>query len=159
MKGDSTPHLVRRIVSGGQTGVDRSALDAAIELRIDHGGWCPRRRLAEDGTISPHYGLVETESTEYPVRTERNVVDSDGTLILFRDRLVGGTQLTQRLAARHDRPCHLVDLAQTTDVQPVRRWLAENEIRVLNVAGPRESSSPGISLEALCFLKDLLSDG
>ena len=159
MKGDSTPHPVRRMVSGGQTGVDRGALDAAIELGIDHGGWCPRGRLAEDGTIPPHYRLVETESNEYPVRTERNVVDSDGTLILFRNRLVGGTELTRRLAARHDRPHYLVDLDQTTDVQQIRSWLAENDVRVLNVAGPRESSSPGISQTTSRFLKDLLSDG
>jgi hypothetical protein len=157
MKEDRTSHRVRRVVSGGQTGVDRSALDAAIEQGIDHGGWCPRGRLAEDGTIPALYRLVETESTEYPVRTERNVVDSDGTLILFRERLVGGTELTRRLAAKHGRPCYLADLARTTDLRRVRSWLADHDIRVLNVAGPRESSSPGIGQVALRFLRDLLS--
>jgi hypothetical protein len=138
--------------------VDRSALDAAIECGIEHGGWCPRGRQAEDGRIPGRYRLDETESAEYPVRTERNVIDSDGTLILFRDRLVGGTQLTRRLAARHGKPCFPVDLAGTTDVQPVRDWLAAHAVAVLNVAGPRESSSPGIGHAALQFLRELLSE-
>jgi hypothetical protein len=75
---------------------------------------------------------------------------------LYRDRLIGGTQLTRRLAVKHNRPCYLVDLAQTTDGRQAGRWLAKNDIRVLNVAGPRESSSPGISRAAYRFLIDLL---
>lgn len=149
-------NLVLRIVSGGQTGVDRGALDAAIELHIEHGGWCPRGRLAEDGAIPPGYRLAETESAEYPVRTERNVVDSDGTLILYRDRLVGGTQLTRRLAAKHGKPSFHVDLSESADLPQVHSWLAENDIHVLNVAGPRESSSPGIQQDAFHFVRDLL---
>jgi len=159
MKPESQRPRVRRIVSGGQTGVDRSALDAAIECGIEHGGWCPRGRQAEDGRIPNRYQLDETESFDYPVRTERNVVDSDGTLILYRDRLVGGTHLTRRLAVRHGKPYCLVDLARTTDVRPVRQWLAAHEIAVLNVAGPRESSSPGIGQAALEFLRALFSEG
>lgn len=85
---------VRRIVSGGQTGVDRAALDVAMQLSIEHGGWCPRGRLAEDGTIPSRYDLRETRSAKYHVRTERNVVDSDATLILYRKSLTGGTLLT-----------------------------------------------------------------
>jgi hypothetical protein len=157
MKAEDIPHLVLRIVSGGQTGVDRGALDAAIALGVDHGGWCPRGRLAEDGPIPADYHLVETESAEYPVRTERNVVDSDGTLILFRGRLVGGTELTRRLALRHRRPCCLVDLDQTEGLQRIRSWLAENRIQILNVAGPRESTSPGIRSAAERFLKDVFA--
>ena len=93
-----------KIVSGGQTGVDRGALDAAIELAIPHGGWCPRGRLAEDGPIPEQYGLIETDSPDYPSRTQRNVVESDATLILFRGRIAGGTELTFRLAEEHQRP-------------------------------------------------------
>jgi hypothetical protein len=144
-------------VSGGQTGVDRGALDAAVQLGITYGGWCPRGRLAEDGVIPPEYQLVETDSPEYPVRTERNVIDSDGTLILYRQRLVGGTELTRRMAARHRKPCCLVNLDQAADIESVRRWLIRSGIRVLNVAGPRESSSPGIAEATVRFLLQLLT--
>ncbi|MBC8868949.1 MAG: putative molybdenum carrier protein [Planctomycetes bacterium] len=149
---------VRRIVSGGQTGVDRAALDAAIALDLKHGGWCPRGRLAEDGRIPKRYRLNETESPEYPVRTEQNVVDSDGTLILYRNRLVGGTELTRRFARKHNKPCCLVDLGQSPDIQRVRQWLADHSIEVLNVAGPRESSSPGIGREAHDCICSALSE-
>ncbi len=150
--------IIRRIVSGGQTGVDRGALDAALELGIEHGGWCPRGRLAEDGVIPSAYQMVETQSDEYPVRTERNVIDSDGTLILYRSRLAGGTHLTRRMAAKHRRPCCLVDLGQDLDFDGVGRWLIDSNIQTLNVAGPRESSSPGIGRAAMVYLVQLLRD-
>lgn len=150
--------LIQRIISGGQTGVDRGALDAAIELGVQHGGWCPRGRLAEDGRISEKYRLRETETSDYPVRTELNVLDSDGTLILFRHRLFGGTELTRRLAAKCGKPCLLVKLGKTADPMLVRRWITENDIRVLNIAGPRESSCPGIHQAAHNFLRKLLTD-
>ncbi len=147
---------VRRIVSGGQTGVDRGALDAAIALGIEHGGWCPRGRLAEDGVIPRRYRLRQTKSAAYPTRTEQNVLDSDGTLILYRQRLYGGTELTRRLAEKHGKPYFLVDLKQQLDLLPVHRWIDERSIAVLNVAGPRESSAPGIGREACEFLAALL---
>lgn len=149
---------VQKIVSGGQTGVDRGALDAAIALGVEHGGWCPLGRLAEDGVISAVYRLREADSADYPARTERNVADSDGTLILFRGRLFGGTDLTRRLAVKLGKPYLLVDVAEGPDPQAVGRWLAENEIRVLNVAGPRESSCPGIGQVAFDFVRLLLSE-
>lgn len=149
--------LSLRIVSGGQTGVDRGALDAAISLGLEHGGWCPRGRLAEDGVIPRRYRLRQTRSADYPTRTEQNVRDSDGTLILYRQRLAGGTALTRRLAEKHGKPCCLVDLAESLDLQLVRRWIDEHAIAVLNVAGPRESSSPGIAHEAHEFLAALLA--
>lgn len=151
-------HLPQRIVSGGQTGVDRSALDVAIALAIEHGGWCPRGRLAEDGPIAKRYRLQETESADYPVRTERNVIDSTGTLILYRQRIFGGTQLTHRLARQHQRPCLLVDLDHDPDAELVRRWIRDRDIDVLNVAGPRESSSPGIGRKSHSFLEQVLRD-
>jgi len=138
--------------------VDRGALDAAIELGIEHGGWCPQGRIAEDGVISADYRLREAESPEYPVRTERNIVDSDGTLIFFRERLFGGTELTRRLAVKCEKPYFLVDLAGNIDLAAVRQWLTVNEIRVLNVAGPRESNYPGIGQAAGDVLRRLLSD-
>lgn len=155
---DDNNHAVRCIVSGGQTGVDRGALDAAIDLGLEHGGWCPRGRLAEDGRIPGRYQLRQTKSAEYRVRTEQNVIDSDGTLILYRDRLFGGTELTRRLALKHQKPHCVVDLARDADVTTVRQWVAEHSIGVLNVAGPRESSLPGIDAEAREFVCSVFSE-
>ena len=143
---------VQKIVSGGQTGVDQGALTAAMQLSFEHGGWCPRGRRCENGRIPAHFQLRETLAAEYWVRTEQNVIDSDGTLILFRQQLTGGSALTQRFAAKHRRPCQLVDLSRSQDPDRVREWLCEKAIRVLNVAGPRESSCPGIMGEAQVFL-------
>lgn len=152
------PHSeLRRIVSGGQTGVDRGALDAAIEFGLEHGGWCPRGRRAEDGTIPSRYELVETDSIDYQVRTEQNVIDSDGTLILYREQLLGGTLLTYRLARRHRKPCMRVDASGGVDLPAVVRWLRSHRIEVLNVAGPRESSVPGISEVAFSLVMSLLT--
>ncbi len=145
-----------KIVSGGQTGVDRGALDAAIASGIDHGGWCPRGRLAEDGRIPDRYELLETDSPEFSVRTERNVVDSDATLILFRGRLGGGTELTRRLAEKHGKRHSVVDLDDPPSSEEICRWLRANQVQVLNVAGPRESQSPGIAALAGEFVRRLL---
>jgi hypothetical protein len=144
------------IVSGGQTGVDRAALDVAIALHISHGGWCPKGRLAEDGRIPRRYQLRETESAEYPVRTERNVVDSDATLVLCAGRPSGGTELTVRLARRHKRPCLVVDLESPPTVAKVRAWLRRHGVGTLNVAGPRESQNPGIGERAAECLREVL---
>ncbi len=154
--GESAP-VVEKIVSGGQTGVDRAALDVALALRIPCGGWCPKGRRAEDGVIPAHYPLTETTSKDYRVRTRRNVRDSDGTLILTRGPLSGGTALTLRLAKELDNPCLVVDLAQRPRASDVRVWLASNNIHTLNVAGPRESNQLGIYLQAKKFLRRVLS--
>ena len=145
-----------KLISGGQTGVDRAALDVAITWGVPHGGWCPRGRLAEDGRIPFRYKLRETDSPEYPVRTEQNVLDSDATLILYRRELSGGTELTLRLAERYDRPSMTVDLDDPPPVGEVLRWLEANRIEVLNVAGPRESQSPGIAARAATFLTHIV---
>ena len=147
---------VERIVSGGQTGVDRGALQAAIELGIPHGGWCPRGRRAEDGVISRAFDLTETESSKYWVRTEKNVIDSDGTLILVIGALSGGTELTYRMAIKHGKPHLVADLRNRTAMAETRRWLGEHQIRSLNVAGPRESSARGITRETQSFITALL---
>ena len=149
------PH---HVVSGGQTGVDRAALDAALATGISHGGWCPRGRLAEDGVIPARYLLRETHSAKYHIRTRKNVLDSDATLILCRGPLSGGTELTARLAVHHDRPCLVVDLAaEEEEADNVRLWLATHGVGVLNVAGPRESTQPGIGREAYRFLVRVLT--
>ena len=145
-----------KIVSGGQTGVDRGALDAAIGAGIAHGGWCPRGRLAEDGRIPDRYELLETDSPDYATRTQQNVVDSDATLILFRGRLSGGSELTRRLAKKHGRPHFVVDMDDAPQTEEIRRWLLAHRVEVLNVAGPRESQHPGIAALAREFVGRLI---
>lgn len=148
---------LRRIVSGGQTGVDRGALDAAIRLGIPYGGWCPRGRLAEDGPIPAKYQLVETDAPDYAMRTEQNVRDSDATLILCRGALGGGSELTRRLAESYGKPCLVVDLETSPSEREAIDWLRENQVGMLNVAGPRESSYPGIAAQAERFIERVLA--
>ncbi len=148
--------MLRKIVSGGQTGVDRAALDAAIAMDVEHGGWCPKGRLAEDGKIGCEYHLRETDSTEYSERTEHNVIDSDATLILYDQVLSGGTRLTQQFARKHRRANFAVDLSQPIDLNDLINWIDRHNIGVLNVAGPRESGTPGIGDAARMLISDLL---
>lgn len=153
------PHCpIEKIISGGQTGVDRAALAVAVYLDIPHGGWCPQGRRAEDGTIPEFYDLQETDSPNYAVRTLQNILDSDGTLVLSRGIISGGTALTINLAKRNQRPLLVLNLAEEHDYAALRRWLIQHQIRILNVAGPRESSEPQITPEAEQFLANGLSD-
>ena len=149
---DGSFHGVLRIVSGGQTGVDQAALDAAIELNIPHGGWCPRGRLCESGRIPSKYKLMELTSADYAARTQQNVIDSDGTLIIYQGRLQGGTALTYRVARQLQKPVMRVRLDVKPDFESIVKWLNENSIRVLNVAGPRGSSNPELYQIATDFL-------
>ncbi len=159
--------MIERIVSGGQTGVDRAALDVALEAGIPCGGWCPLGRRAEDGRIPDRYPLIETSERDYSVRTERNIIDSDGTLIISGGPLTGGTALTRSLARRLGSPLFIVDLREHESARPnllgtsvldqLEQWLLENRIQSLNVAGPRESQQPGIHLRASQLLQQLLS--
>lgn len=148
---------LERIVSGGQTGVDRAALDAAIALGIPHGGWCPKGRRAEDGVIPVRYALRETVSADYQVRTRQNVMDSDATLIIAPHELSGGTLLTANVARELQKLLLVLDLGHVTE-QPeqaagqLRAWLERENVRVLNVAGPRESDSQGVHDTVYAFL-------
>ena len=145
-----------KIVSGGQTGVDRAALDVALEFGLLCGGWCPKGRSAEDGSLPSRYPLEETPSDEYVQRTEWNVRDSDGTLVLTRGEPTGGTAQTIEIAVRLGKPCLVVDLAKQPSESVVLNWARQHSVRVLNVAGPRESKSPGIYRAASRFLRKLL---
>ena len=147
---------VTRIVSGGQTGVDRAALDVAQELAIPCGGHCPRGRRAEDGSIPDRYPLLETASSRYPERTALNVRCSDATLVLSRGAPSGGTALTLRLALAAGKPVLAVDLDGEGRPEEVVAWLATHRIGALNVAGPRESDNPGIHDQAAAFLRAVL---
>ena len=148
--------IVERIVSGGQSGVDRAALDVARELGYPTGGWCPKGRRAEDGPIDDGYPLIETPSDRYVQRTRWNVRDSDGTLILLRGAAEGGTRITIEFAHKKGRPVWVVDFDDGLKIGPARRWLRDHSIATLNVAGPRASKLPGIYVDAAGFLRRLL---
>lgn len=150
--------VVTRIRSGGQTGVDRAALDVALELQIDCGGWCPQGRRSEDGPISAHYPLVETPAADYSQRTEWNVRDADGTLLISCRELTGGTALTKTWAQRLGKPHLTVNPDDPQAVAETQAWLKSLQLAELNVAGPRLSSQPEIYEKTVRFLRDVLTD-
>lgn len=134
-----------KIISGGQTGVDRGALDAALEAGIECGGTCPTGRKAEDGVIPEKYPLTELNSTVYSDRTRKNVIDSDATLIIHFGQLQGGTAFTRQCCIDENKPYLVLDasMADQDDlVQHILNFIWQNRIQVLNVAGPRASKVP-----------------
>ena len=148
-----------RIISGGQTGVDRAALDAAIDIGIEYGGSIPKGRMAEDGPIDGRYEkLTELEAVNYSVRTEKNVKDADATLVFTQGTPTEGTAFTLECARKHQKAYLLINLKEKRDVQAVtqiREWLAVRQTDVLNVAGPRESKAPGIYEKVFNILSDV----
>jgi hypothetical protein len=149
--------LLIKLISGGQTGVDRAALDAAMASGLAVGGWCPKGRRAEDGIIPAIYPLTETSDHSYPVRTTWNVRDSDGTLVLWRGEPSRGTGLTQAKAQSLKKPLYVLDLTSPPAPAAVLDWIRDQSIQVLNVAGPRESESPGIYEAARKALHEILA--
>jgi hypothetical protein len=147
-----------KIISGGQTGADRAALDVALTLSLPIGGGCPKGRRAEDGMIPDCYPLTETPEADYDTRTRRNVEDSDGTLILNLGTLDGGTALTVKLARQMGKPCLMVALEDGIEPTAFQEWLDAHPIAVLNVAGPRESKRPGVYAAACRLLDTLLQN-
>lgn len=148
------------IISGGQTGVDRAALDWAIEHAVLHSGWCPRGRIALDGPLPDRYALNESESAGYSLRTRYNVRDADATLIVNRGELTGGSKLTQRIAQKTGKPLFVAALENdwATQIDLVHRWLLLNRVLTLNVAGPSESRAPGIYCQTLDFLNQFFPE-
>lgn len=140
--------MVRKIISGGQTGADQAALDVAIDFGIPYGGWVPKGRKTENGALDPKYtAMKESLSSRYGDRTLQNVVDADGTLIVSHGKLSGGSRLTAVFARQYGRPCLHVDLKETfrfKAAESIRSWVLSQRISVLNVAGPRASSDPEI---------------
>jgi hypothetical protein len=131
-----------KIVSGGQTGVDRGALDAALAADLPCGAWCPADRRAEDGPIPQRYPLMSLPGAAYRERTRQNVIDSDGTVILFYESLSGGTKVTRDFCVREKKPFVVLDaklISESAAATAIVRFIEENEIQVLNVAGPRAS--------------------
>ena len=152
--------MIKAIISGGQAGVDRAALDVAIELQIRHGGFCPRGRRSEDGRIPDRYNLIELATADYPARTLKNVQESDGTLILAPYPLSGGSLLTRLACQDRNKPAHLEWWDRPLGFESaarVRIWLKNHQIAVLNVAGTRESRCPGIYAAAVEFLRQVFA--
>ncbi|MEM0965116.1 MAG: putative molybdenum carrier protein [Verrucomicrobiota bacterium] len=137
--------MISEIRSGGQTGADRAAFDAAIAVGIRIGGWVPAGRWAEDGVISDSYpNLKETGSSDVSVRTQRNVEDSDGTLVVTMGRIGGGTQQTIEFAQSFEKPFLHLGPSDPDEVNLLLTWVRENKIQILNVAGPRASEEEEI---------------
>lgn len=147
----------RKIVSGGQTGADRAALDFATANNIFHGGWCPKGRLSEDGVIAACYALRETTTQAYPQRTEWNVRDSDGTVIItINPELTGGSKKTASVAAKLGKPClHLhAGMSLAACASQLVAFVAKHDVKTLNVAGPRGSKEPTVGE----FVKQVLTE-
>jgi hypothetical protein len=151
--------MIKKIISGGQTGADRAALDVAIALGIPHGGWIPKGRKTERGPLPAKYQLREMPTAEYPKRTEQNVKDSDGTLIVSHGELSRGSDFTRQMAVKHGKPWIHVDVNKVwveATVQIIRAWISGNNIEVLNVAGPRASKDREIYSTTARILKAVL---
>lgn len=137
--------MLKKIISGGQTGADRAALDVALKFNIDHGGWIPKGRRTEDGPLPLAYQLTEMATNDYRIRTKQNIIDSNGTIILFRGSLTGGSKLTHSYANVIGRPNCCINLSDTDEFEAatiLKSFVMENGIQVLNVAGPRLSHQP-----------------
>jgi hypothetical protein len=147
-----------KIVSGGQTGVDRAALDLALELGIPCGGWCPKGRLAEDGVIDEKFPLKETVLEDVDQRTEWNARDSDGTLIITIGEPKDGTVWTYECLKKYEKPYLSLSLDSEVEDDELLKWSAEHNVATLNIAGPRESHMPGVIYsQSYMMLKMLLS--
>ena len=146
------------IISGGQTGVDRAALDFALHNNMICRGWRPLGRQAEDGPIQTLYPLDQTFSSDPKVRTEMNVIDSDATLIIVISEMDQGTQFTHDIARFNNKPVFIWEIERNRNFQQFKNWLIYNRVSVLNIAGPRESFAPGIYNETLNLLEELIGD-
>ena len=151
--------MIKKIISGGQTGADRAALDVAVKFNIPHGGWIPKGRITEEGPLADRYKLQEMPTTSYPARTEQNVINSDGTLIIARSKLSGGTDYTRKMTLKHKKQLLGIDLDLTNYYEAaslVASWIRLQRIAVLNVAGPRASEDPAIYRDVQKILENAI---
>ena len=151
--------MLKKIISGGQTGADRAALDIAIKFNIEHGGWVPKGRKAEDGQISHNYNMQEMLTSDYSKRTEQNILDSHGTLIISNGKLKTGSLLTKNFAFKHKIPCFHIDVLKIDEFEAsiiLNEFISENKIKILNVAGPRKSNDPEIYTCVKIILETLI---
>ena len=149
--------MIERIFSGGQTGVDRAALDVAMAEGLACGGSCPAGRQADDGPIPEKYPLQEITDRDHLVRTENNVRDSDGSLLLYRDSIHGGTAYAEEMCKHLNKPVMLVDLNNPPAITVIVDWFKKNQLHVLHIGGQREKTSPGIYKQASVFIMDVLT--
>ena len=146
-----------KIISGGQTGVDRAALDAAIAVGLSYGGIIPKGRLAENGKVPEKYNLTEANNPTYEYRTEQNVIHSDATLILGHSPMTGGTSITNEFCHKHSKPHLFIDLKHPHPEQKILEWIKTTQPKALNIAGPRESKFPGVYKIARILLEKIFS--
>jgi len=145
-----------KIISGGQSGVDRAALDFAIKHKLDCGGFCPKGKLAEDGIISEVYPLIETKSSLYKERTRLNVEISDALLVIYRNNIGIGTELAIEIAKTLKKDYHIIKLSSDEiQIDRILKWLLFLKPSSINIAGPRESTDKGIYLHSFEFLEKL----
>ena len=147
------------ICSGGQTGIDRAALDAGMELDLLTVGWCPKNRRAENGNIPEKYTLIETNSPDYWKRTKLNVIESSATLILLPEnkKKCRGSFLTLSYAKKYIKPYLIINMNKV-DYENINKWLLKNKPKILNIAGPRESNYPGIYRNGKKIIKKILEN-
>jgi hypothetical protein len=160
---------LRKLISGGQTGADQAALRAAVDLGLDHGGWCPPDRASEAGPIPAEFDLQPTPQDRSPdaphiprsQRTEWNVRDADATLIVRPAHLEAadpGTDWAIRCAARYDKPQLVIDPADPAAATALQEWLAAHAVKTLSIGGPSESTAPGIGARTYAFLIKVLAN-
>lgn len=148
--------MIEKIISGGQTGADRAALDVAIKLGIPHGGWIPKGRITEEGPLPERYRMQEMPTESYSDRTEKNVIDSDGTLIICRGQPTGGSDYTREMALKHKKQLLHVDLNQTSSFDAaslISSWIKLYQVKILNVAGPSASKDPNVYVDVFRILE------
>lgn len=148
--------MIEKIVSGGQTGADRAALDVAIKMGIPHGGWVPKGRIAEDGSLPEKYEMQEMPTENYDARTEQNVMDADGTLIICRGKPTGGSDYTREMVLKHKKHLLHIDLNLTTSFDAaslINSWIKLHRIKILNVAGSRASKDPNLYVDVFRILE------
>jgi hypothetical protein len=148
--------MIKKIISGGQTGADRAALDVAIKLDIPHGGRVPKGRITEEGPLPEKYQMQEMPTESYAARTEQNAIDSDGTLIICRGKPTGGSDYTREMVLKHKKYLLNIDLNLTTSFDAaslVSSWIKLHQIKILNVAGPRATKDPNVYVDVFRILE------
>ena len=151
--------MIKKIISGGQTGADRAALDVAITLGIPHSGWIPKGRMTEDGPLPAKYQLKEMPTDSYEARTEQNVLDSDGTLIIARGKLTGGTDYTREITLRHRKQMLWIDLDLIGHYDAAllaASWIKLQRVNILNIAGPKASEDNQIYSDVVIIIEQAI---